>query len=134
LRRTSLPLSFAVAILLGACASSGATQKSSGSPDKLTSVQIMESNATSAFDVVSQLRPNWLRPPGLTMTGMQNAQYAQVMVYLDNQRMGGPEALKSITAASVASMQFLDPTRAASVVRDMGSGQAASSVIMVTSK
>lgn len=134
LRRTLIPAALLATLILGACASSGTSPRSTGSPDKLSRSQIVASNVTSAYDVVSQLRPNWLRPPGLTMTGMQSSQNAQVLVYLDGQPMGGPEALKGIATSSVLSMEFLTPTRAAAVVREMSIAKAASSVIMVTTK
>jgi hypothetical protein len=123
-----------LAVMLSACASSGtATTRSSGSPDKLSKAQLDESGAPSAYDAVVRLRPKWLSPPGLTMTGLQNSQTAQVVVYLDGIRMGGTDALRQINTSSVVSMEFLSPTRAATVVRDLGSG-AAVSVIMVNTR
>jgi len=119
-------------LVTAACASSGA-QKSSGSPDKLDQVEIASANTTSVYDVIQRLRPNWLRPPGMTMTGLQNSGSQKVTVYLDNQPLGGIETLRSITTPSVLSMEFLTPTRAANVVTNMPNG-VATAVILIKTK
>ena len=129
---TLAPLVLAVA--LAACASSsGSTKLRSGSPDKLTKAQIEEVNANTALEAVMRLRPKWANPPGLTMTGMQSAQKAQVLVYMDGVRMGGLDYLRTISTTSITSMEFFSPSRAATEVRDIGPG-AAVSVIMVRTR
>lgn len=120
-----------VATLLGACASAG-PKSPAGSSDKVTRQQISETNASSAYDVVVRLHPNWLSPPTATATGLQGRS-SQVLVYVDGLRMGGPEALRTITASAVTSIEFLSPSRAAIVLRDTGSG-VATSVIMVSTR
>jgi hypothetical protein len=115
-----------------ACASSG-VQRSSGSPDKLERAEIDASNATSVYDVINHLRPNWLRPAGMTMTGVQNSGTQQVTVYLDNQPLGAIETLRSMTTASVGSIEFLSATRAATVLPAMPNG-IATAVILVKSR
>lgn len=131
-RQFSPPLAFLALFFVAGCASSG-IQRSSGSPDKLTRAQIAETRAPSAYDVLTRLRPNWLNPPGMTMTGMQNSRTPQVLVYVDGIRFGGTETLRTIITSTIASMEFLSPTKAANVVRDLGTG-VASAVIMVNTK
>jgi hypothetical protein len=118
-------------VATAACASSGA-QKSSGSPDKLTKAEIEATNTTSAYDVVNRLRPNWLRPAGMTMTGLSNSGSQMVTVYVDNQALGGVETLRSITTASVLSMEFLTPTRAANVVSNIPNGVVTAVILIKT--
>ncbi|HUQ47969.1 MAG TPA: hypothetical protein VM053_06970 [Gemmatimonadaceae bacterium] len=118
-------------IATAACASSGA-QKSSGSPDKLSRAEIEATNSTSVYDVINRLRPNWLRPPGMTMTGIQNSGAQRVTVYLDNQPLGGIETLRTITTLTVASMEFLSPTRAANVVSNLPNGIATAVILIKT--
>jgi hypothetical protein len=119
-----------VSVSLAACASSSGPRTSSQSRDKLTGAELAQTNATSAYDALTRLRPNWLRPPGMTMTGLQNSGSPQVLVYVDGSNMGGIAALRTIPSASVTSIEFLDPVKAQSVVRDTGTG-VASYVIMV---
>ena len=119
-------------VATAACASSGA-QKSSGSPDKLSKAEIEATNSTSVYEVINRLRPNWLRPPGMTMTGIQNSGPQRVTVYLDNQPLGGIETLRTITTPSVMTMEFLSPTRAANVVTNLPNG-IATAVILIKTK
>jgi hypothetical protein len=129
IRNVVISLTF---LVTAACASSGAA-RSSSSPDKLSRAEIESANTTSVYDVINRLRPNWLRPPGMTMTGIQNSGVQQVTVYLDNQPLGGIETLRSITTPSVLSMEFLSPTRAANVVNNMPNGLV-TAVIMIKTK
>jgi hypothetical protein len=69
----------------------------------------------------------------MTVSGMQSGGAPAVLVYVDGQRMGGIDALRTITTAAVMSMEFLSPTRAATVLSDMGSN-ATTAVIMVNTK
>jgi hypothetical protein len=119
-------------LVTAACASSG-VQKSSGSPDKLSRTEIESANTTSVYEVVNRLRPNWLRPAGMTMTGIQNSGSQQVTVYLDNQPLGGIETLRNLTTPGVLSMEFLTPTRAANVVTNIPNG-VVTAVILVRTK
>jgi hypothetical protein len=114
------------------CASTGA-QRSSGSPDRLTRAEIEAANTTSAYELINQLRPNWLRPAGMTMTGLSNSGSQQVTVYLDTQALGGIEMLRSISTPSIASIEFLSPTKAATVVTNMPNG-VATAVILIKSR
>jgi hypothetical protein len=115
-----------------ACASAGAN-KSSSNPDKLSKAEIEATNTTNAYDVINRLRPNWLRPAGMTMTGISNSGTLQVRVYLDNQPLGGVETLRNITTSSVLSMEFLSPTRAANAVPTPPGG-VATAVILIKSQ
>ena len=128
LKYAAIPLTF----LFGACASSGANQPHRSSPEKITAAEIGESGATSAFDAVSRLRPAWLDPARLNMSGVKVSNQA-VLVYLDGVRFGGTESLRSLNAATIASMEFLDATRAASRFPEVGSGPA-SAVILVRTR
>ncbi len=130
-RIRDLALSVAV-VVAAACASSGAT-RTSGSPDKLDRAQIESVASNSAYDVVSRLRPNWLRPAGMSVSGVQNGGAPTVLVYMDGHRMGGVDALRTITTTAVTSMEFLNPTRAATVLSDMSTG-AIAAVIMINTK
>ncbi len=132
-RKTTILFLFAAIALTTSCASAG-NQRTSGSPDKLDKAQIEATNTTSAYDVVSRLRPNWLRPAGMSMGGLQNSgQQQPPLVYMDDHRLGEIAVLRNITTASVMSMEYLSPTKAATQLNDMTSG-AISAVIMIRTK
>lgn len=70
----------------------------------ITSAELQTTTFPSAFDVVQALRPNWLRVHGATSFSRNEF----VRVYLDNSLLGAPDQLRSISAGSVSSMQYLD--------------------------
>jgi hypothetical protein len=82
------------------------------------------SGISNAFDLVQSLRPAWLRNMA---TDRVNA--TQVVVYLDDTRLGGPEALRQIAAGSVTSVQRLD-SRAAQF--RFGSGHTSGAIVVST--
>ena len=146
MRRSHLLASLTVAFLLtaGACATTGTSgsgssgQKSSST--RITKAEINAISAGSAYDVISQLHPDWLRPPKSGMAGALGASQsgstgvaaaAVVMVYLDGVRLGGIDQLRSLTAASVMSIEYADSNRVATVVRDSSTPDAA---ILVSTK
>jgi hypothetical protein len=134
-----------IALLLtaGACASGGTTgsNKPKTSSTRITKAEINATSASSAYDVVSQLHPDWLRPPRSTMSGAMGAAQAGstsmrtplVLVYVDGVRMGGLDQLRSLSAASITSIEYADATRVASVVRDLGA-VAPDAAILVSTK
>ncbi len=65
-------------------------------------------NLSNVYELVSALRPQWLRRAGSGFGGSS----AQVVVYLDNLRQGGIEALRSFTLPSVQSVRWLSPSEA----------------------
>lgn len=87
--------------------------------DLLTQEQIAETNQTDAYRVVESLRANWLlERGGDSLIGPPT----KVQVYLDDTRMGGVEALRSINTAIVNYIQYFDGT-AASARWGLGHGQ-----------
>ena len=146
MRRTRLLTSVTVTFLLtaGACATAGSTASSGqkSSSTRITKADINATSAATAYDVVSQLHPEWLRPPQSAITGVLSTSQSGsgtglrtpvVMVYLDGVRFGGIDQLRSLTAATVMSIEYADSNRVATVVRDMGS-TTPDAAIMVSTK
>ena len=115
-----------------ACASSGATSaRSKGSPDLITRAEINSSNASNAYELIDRLRPGWLRP---TATGSISggARSQIILVYLDRQRLEDLRALRTITAASVQSAQWVDAARAPTILPDVPTGPIAGAIVIRT--
>lgn len=134
------PRSFILMLtILCACATASnqntASSASGSTSTKLVKADIAATNLTSAYDVVSRLRPNWLRPPGMTITGISSgtAPAKQVLVYVDGDQLGPTETLRNLTTNNIISIEFLTVTQAASQVRDNGADIAAA-VIMVRTR
>ena len=119
-------------VLVAACASSGTgSPPSRGSPDLITRAEINSSNASNAYELIDRLRPGWLRP---TATGSISggARSQIVLVYVDRQRLEDLRGLRTITAASIQSAQWIDAARAPTVLPDVPTGPIAGAIVIRT--
>ena len=101
----------ALALVLGAavaCASSN--PRSSGRRDAriLGAEEIRASSASNLYDVIRSQRPEWLIKRGQTSINYEG----DIVIYVDNVALGGPESLKSIDVLSVQSARFLNASEA----------------------
>ncbi|MFL5581083.1 MAG: hypothetical protein ACJ8AO_11975 [Gemmatimonadaceae bacterium] len=77
--------------------------------DVITREEIEQRAWSSVFDLVSTLRPQWIRQRGPdSFTG----QATPVQAYLDNTRLAGIAALASISTAGLHSVEYLDGVEA----------------------
>jgi hypothetical protein len=99
--------------LLAACASSGSRGSSPmGDPDVITREQIGgQGSARNAYDLVQSLRPQWLITRGLT-TLRQAAGEEDVVVYMDNGRLGYRDELRRVPLGSVQYLRFFSASEA----------------------
>jgi hypothetical protein len=93
------------AVLMTACASSpreGAA--TAGSQSVITREEIAASGFANMEDVITRLRPQYLRGRGrTTIMGPPD----EVAVYLDNSHLGNATALRGITASSVVRVEYI---------------------------
>ncbi len=122
-----------VTVSLAACASSptNSPRPASSDSDLITRAEISASGTATALEVISRLRPHWLRSRG---TGsLQGGVRSQVVVvYLDGIRLGDLQSLRTLSVSGVRSMQWLDATRAATVLTEVGSDPVAGAIIIKT--
>jgi hypothetical protein len=131
LRKVAL---LSVALSLAACASSG-TGSSAGSrssPDRLTREEITKSNASTAYELITRLRPNWLRAARVGSISGGAARTQNILVYLDNQRLEDLNALKTISAGGIQSAEWIESTRVPIVLRDTPVGPVAGAILLKT--
>jgi hypothetical protein len=102
-------------LLLGVAACASSKQPLLNAPPKLrdqsemTQDEIRATQYTNMYDVIQALRGNWLRRKGdMSLIGEQT----QIQVYLDTQRIGGPDELKTIVPINVALVRYFDPQQA----------------------
>ncbi len=76
------------------------------SPDEIADARAR--NLSNVHELVAALRPQWLRQAGSLSGGSSG----QVVVYLDNVRQGGIEALRAFTLPAVQSVRWLSPSEA----------------------
>ena len=123
---------FAVGALVG-CASTGANSTvSRQSSTVLTAEDIAQAHAdaTSAYDAIARLRPNWLAAKGVA-SSYNNGDTQYPVVFLDGQQYGGINTLRNIQAYNVGIVRYYDITQAGA---RFGIKGGASGVIEVLSK
>ncbi|HUQ19170.1 MAG TPA: hypothetical protein VM099_06120 [Gemmatimonadaceae bacterium] len=132
--RTSVRiLAVAVIALAPACASSGKVGETQSSSDFVTSVEIANTQATTAYDLVNRLRPNWLRGGGISSISGGNIASQTTLVYLDGNKIGELDALRSIPSNGIKTMRWLDPARAQTMLRGIGTEPLAGVIVLVSS-
>ena len=116
----------ALLAFFAACATHTATSagpsptSSAGDQSSLTADEITAANLPTAYDLVERLRRSWLRADRVTG--------GAVVVYMDQQDIGGAEKLRDISSTEVASLQYFPNDKA---IQRWGSG-IQGSVIEVT--
>jgi len=125
------PLLVALLALGAACApgrtpgEAPADQGPRRASDHITHAEIQLTSFADALEVVRRLRPRWLTGRGPDRINNPT----QVVVYLDNVRVGGPEALGDIPAGTIRSMQFVD---AGTATTRWGTGHASGAIVVLT--
>lgn len=97
-------------IAAAACASSsqGARTVARRDAKLLSAEEIRTSSASNLYDVIRSQRPEWLIKRGQTSINLEG----DIIVYVDNVALGGPESLKSIDVHSVQIVRFLNASEA----------------------
>lgn len=102
---------------ISACASGGASAREeteatqSGTPQRsrtvITAAQIRASSATTLYEVVERLHPEWLSSRGpKTLGGATGAIDTGVQVYIDTQAAGTADVLRQFPMTSAASLKY----------------------------
>jgi len=101
-----------LALSLASCATGGAGATERGDPDIITREEIDQSpGSRTAYELIQRLRPQWLITRGIANV-RQGSGAEDIVVYMDNARMGYREALRSIPLGSVRYLEFFDARRA----------------------
>ena len=134
------PVAFVAALALAVpgCASSpsgasGASQQSQsptrvrGSRDRITSEELANIDVQNALQAVQRLRPNFLQTRGGASSSITQGPQ-DVVVYVDQTRMGGPSTLAQIPITDVKEIQYLSATDA---TQRYGTGHSAGAIIVI---
>ena len=102
-------LALAVVIAAGCASSSVPSRRTSGRDTRvLTFEEIKQSSASNLYDVIRAYRPEWLIKRGQTSINLEG----DIVVYVDNVALGGPESLRSIDVHSVQTARFINASEA----------------------
>lgn len=109
-RWTALALTLLVTVV-SSCRSAGAPASRLGDSDIITREEIEESTAATAYDLVLNLRPQWLRTRGIS-TLAQAAGEEDIIVYMNNARLGFRDAMRQVPLGAVQYLQFFSAREA----------------------
>ena len=93
------------ALALASCFSGRSRASAPADPYRITVEELEASRLDNLYDAVRQLRPGWFRRVG-------TAGDQRILVYLDDQQVGGVTALGRFTTRSVSEIRYLAPTEA----------------------
>ena len=121
-------LVIAVACALSACASRPVAHLAPVIDQQLITQDVIRGTQyTNMYDVVQALRGTWIR----TRPSDSFQKASVVQVYLDTQRVGGPDELRTLTPLSVESVRYYDPIAASA---RWGMDHGAGVIYVVTAK
>src|SRR5438874_1145056 len=129
--RTFIAASLVISALGCSSASSSGTNTAAtpkANPDLITTGEIDSQPFRDAYDIVQMLRPTWFSKKSgssstrrIGVSPSNSAIGAGLLVYLDNARMGGVEALRQITPNAIESLRFMDAATATAMLPGIGS-------------
>lgn len=93
---------------LAACASAGASSHPAKDYNVITQDEITAQNGVNAYDVISHLRPQYLKTRGRTTIQSQptvSSEYASV--FLDSQYYGDLNSLRNIASINIREIRYL---------------------------
>ena len=115
------------AFLCGACAAAGTLPGSRASQNEITRAELERNPGSTAYEIIQRLRPQWLR-----LRGQQSlTSETDLVVYVNNARMGGAESLRGISLAGVEYLRFLD---AAAATLRWGAGHSSGAILISTTE
>jgi hypothetical protein len=101
-------LALAAVVLLAACGARHERAPVAESGELIPRHEIEAAHTQTVWELVERLHPQWLRKRGVNH--LQNE--GDVVVYLDNARLGGPETLREIHVGGVSSVRYYDAAKA----------------------
>jgi hypothetical protein len=125
---TMRPSRVVLALLLvigSACATSGRPAPPRREADLITFEEIAAVDASTLHQVVQRLRPNWMRSRG--QVSIQNPSAGNPVVYIDDTRMGGIEALHQVIPSEVQEVRHLN---ASDATNRFGTGHAGGAILI----
>jgi hypothetical protein len=103
-----ITIALLVAVAAGCASTSTGRRTSSRDTRVLTAEEIRQSSAANLYEVIRAYRPEWLIKRGQTSINLEG----DIVVYVDNVALGGPESLRTIDVHAVQSARFMTASEA----------------------
>ena len=108
-RAWAVALVIAADLSVASCAAGGRSAAPRSGSNVIRADEIAGSTAANAYEVVRQLRPNWLRGRGASSSA---GGAVLPVVYLGTVRQGGVEILRSFEIAAISELRFVNAVSA----------------------
>lgn len=126
-------LASAMLSLAVGCASSGGSSVARQNQNVISSEEITASSATNAYEVIQKLRPNFLRTRGAVhgapVGGANNIETVDLVVYLNENRLGGSDQLRQISTTEIREIRYYSASEATT---KWGTGHSAGAIQIVS--
>jgi hypothetical protein len=134
-----------IALLVATACSSSSSGAGAGpkpGPNVITADEVARANVQNAYEAVQKLRPAMLRQRQMASANGQGGVMkaaptgsavaaGEVMVYMDNTRLGDIEQLRGISASSIAAVRYFSASEAQT---KWGSGHAGGVIEVITKR
>ena len=100
-------IALALMLVIGCAPPQGDGNSNNARPDRnvITLPEVQAARIDNAYELVRTLHPMWLRK-----RGSNSIRYdGDIVVYLNEVRLGGPEALRQLETMSITSIRYYDP-------------------------
>lgn len=98
------------ALATGSCGMPSAGATSSGSRDAITRDQMIEVNASTVFEAVQKLQPDWLSSRG--PTSLSNSTQTAASVFMNGNQVGDIDYLRNLRPDDVDRLRYYEPGEA----------------------
>jgi hypothetical protein len=139
MRRYGLVATLAILTAVAGCASSGTaggSAKARTDPNVITMAEIDSEPFRDAYDIVQRLRPAWYTQKSggasarrMGTSSSNSAIGAGLVVYLDNSRMGGVDALHQLSPNAIGSLRFMDAAAATAMLPGIGTSVISGAIV-----
>jgi hypothetical protein len=95
--------------------------------DVISREELAASGTTNLYEAVQRLRPGWLRGGSASNLGGGGQGY---VVYQDNARLGGLDALRQVSIEFAEELRFLDGPTATNTLPGLGSQRVSGAIVV----
>jgi hypothetical protein len=115
------------------CASAGGAPVARQNQIVISSEEITAISAPTAYVVIQKLRPNFLRTRGAVhgapVGGTNNIEAVDLVVYLNENRLGGSEQLRQISTTDIREIRYFSASEATT---KWGTGHSAGAIQIIS--
>ena len=109
---SNTPFLSLVVFAISACASAGSGAAVHRDYNLITQAEITQQNGSDAYDVISHVRPNFLKTRGRTSIQNSSISGEYASVFLDSQYFGDLNTLRNIPTINIKEIRYLPANEA----------------------